>query len=126
MIGPPQICYNFFLFWSWEFIFSDITDLILKHTNLGSITLYFCHRGYPTTHPIIREMFVRIQPKETQSCSGDFKCYSDWTNVSLIVRWWGTPMDNKYRVIDTRFVRFRIRSAISENMNSEILKTKKS
>ena len=35
------------------------------------------------------------------------------------------PYDKKYRVIDPRFVCFRIRSVMSENMNSQLQKRKK-
>ena len=38
---------NFLFFWCCEFIFSDIADLILKRTNLGSFILYFYAWGYP-------------------------------------------------------------------------------
>ena len=57
LIGPPQIYYNFFLFWSWEFIFSDITDLILKRTNLVSITHIYCPWGV-AHHRTMRETFA--------------------------------------------------------------------
>ena len=38
---------NFLFCWCCEFIFSDIADLILKRTNLGSFVIYFYAWGYP-------------------------------------------------------------------------------
>ena len=38
-------CSNFFIIRSCAFRFSEITDIILKHTNLESITLYLLSMG---------------------------------------------------------------------------------
>ena len=109
-------CSNSFVFCSCAFRFSDIAGAVLKRTNLASIT----RGGYHTSYPGSLNPHFRSYPEY------------DWGELRRLFnskatqgRDTGYPYGQKYRVIDARFVRFRTRPAMSQNLNAQLQQTKK-
>ena len=78
---------TFFVFWSYEFIFSDVAGLVLKRTNLGSITLYFCPWGYPTTGAMREVCPIRINGKWMFQIFLEWHFCISWRDEAKRFRW---------------------------------------
>ena len=110
-----------------------MTGLVLKRTNLDPITLYFCSpTGCPITCPqttgkslhIIHNMYLEHTTIDNNVMVLSL-CKILIVNISLIGWVVGYHHECKCRVIDARFVRFRIKYFISENLNTQLPKNKK-